>query len=142
MHSSVNWYFQNIDNIIGMDNVKLYLQNIGYGNQQTVRSALNICGKIIFVTGFFNISDKPTIRILTVYSAVISTYSLCQKTLQQFSVIAPPSSCTTKSIPFVSWPSTLPVPVLPERVPSAVLAMRIASFTACILLSEKPKSLW
>lgn len=35
MHSSVNWYFQNIDNIIGMDNVKLYLQNIGYGNQQT-----------------------------------------------------------------------------------------------------------
>lgn len=35
MHSSVNWYFQNIDNIVGMDNVKSYLQNIGYGNQQT-----------------------------------------------------------------------------------------------------------
>ena len=35
MHSSVNWYFQNIDNIAGMDNVKSYLQDIGYGNQQT-----------------------------------------------------------------------------------------------------------
>ncbi len=35
MHSSVNWYFQNIDNIVGMDNVKSYLQDIGYGNQQT-----------------------------------------------------------------------------------------------------------
>lgn len=35
MHSSVNWYFQNIDNIAGMDNVKSFLQNIGYGNQQT-----------------------------------------------------------------------------------------------------------
>ncbi len=35
MHSSVNWYFQNIDNIVGMDNVKSYLQEISYGNQQT-----------------------------------------------------------------------------------------------------------
>ncbi|MCI8338431.1 MAG: BlaR1 family beta-lactam sensor/signal transducer [Lachnospiraceae bacterium] len=35
MQSSVNWYFQNIDNIAGMDNVKSYLQDIGYGNQQT-----------------------------------------------------------------------------------------------------------
>nr|MDE6852348.1 BlaR1 family beta-lactam sensor/signal transducer [Lachnospiraceae bacterium] len=35
MHSSVNWYFQNIDNIAGMDNVRAYLQDIGYGNQQT-----------------------------------------------------------------------------------------------------------
>lgn len=35
MYSSVNWYFQNIDNIVGMDNVKSYLQDIGYGNQQT-----------------------------------------------------------------------------------------------------------
>lgn len=35
MHSSVNWYFQNIDNIVGIDTVKSYLQEIGYGNQQT-----------------------------------------------------------------------------------------------------------
>ena len=35
MHSSVNWYFQNIDNIVGMDNVRAYLEDIGYGNQQT-----------------------------------------------------------------------------------------------------------
>lgn len=35
MHSSVNWYFQTIDNIAGMNNVKSYLQDIGYGNQQT-----------------------------------------------------------------------------------------------------------
>ena len=33
--SSVNWYFQTIDNIAGMNNVKSYLQDIGYGNQQT-----------------------------------------------------------------------------------------------------------
>lgn len=35
MHSSVNWYFQNIDNIAGMDNIRSYLKDIGYGNQQT-----------------------------------------------------------------------------------------------------------
>lgn len=35
MHSSVNWYFQTIDNMIGINNVKSYLQDIGYGNQQT-----------------------------------------------------------------------------------------------------------
>lgn len=35
MQSSVNWYFQNIDNIAGMDKVKSYFQEIGYGNQQT-----------------------------------------------------------------------------------------------------------
>lgn len=35
MHSSVNWYFQNIDKIAGMHNVRSYLQDIGYGNQQT-----------------------------------------------------------------------------------------------------------
>ena len=34
MRSSVNWYFQNIDNTAGMDNIKTYLQKIGYGNQQ------------------------------------------------------------------------------------------------------------
>lgn len=34
MHSSVNWYFQTIDNIVGMSNVKSYLQDIGYGNQK------------------------------------------------------------------------------------------------------------
>lgn len=35
MHSSVNWYFQNIDSIEGIDNIKSYLQDIGYGNQRT-----------------------------------------------------------------------------------------------------------
>lgn len=35
MRSSVNWYFQNIDNIAGMDKVKSYFQEIGYGNRQT-----------------------------------------------------------------------------------------------------------
>lgn len=35
MHSSVNWYFQTIDNMVGINNVKSYLHDIGYGNQQT-----------------------------------------------------------------------------------------------------------
>lgn len=33
MQDSVNWYFQNIDAIAGIDNVKAFLQEIGYGNQ-------------------------------------------------------------------------------------------------------------
>lgn len=33
MQGSVNWYFQNIDSIAGIDNVKAFLQKIGYGNQ-------------------------------------------------------------------------------------------------------------
>lgn len=35
MRSSVNWYFQNIDSIVGIKNIKSYVQKIGYGNQQT-----------------------------------------------------------------------------------------------------------
>ena len=34
MHSSVNWYFQHIDSMAGLNNVESFLQNIGYGNQK------------------------------------------------------------------------------------------------------------
>ena len=33
MQNSVNWYFQSIDSQIGLDSVKKYLHEIGYGNQ-------------------------------------------------------------------------------------------------------------
>lgn len=35
MQSSVNWYFQNIDHMAGMNNVRAFLQSIAYGNQRT-----------------------------------------------------------------------------------------------------------
>ncbi|MDC7289249.1 BlaR1 family beta-lactam sensor/signal transducer [Blautia schinkii] len=33
MHSSVNWYFQTIDTVLGADAVSNYIQKIGYGNK-------------------------------------------------------------------------------------------------------------
>ncbi|GFI36720.1 regulatory protein BlaR1 [Lachnospiraceae bacterium] len=35
MHNSVNWYFQSIDSQVGLNSVKSFLQDIGYGNQIT-----------------------------------------------------------------------------------------------------------
>ena len=35
MRNSVNWYFQDIDAIAGIDNVKAFLKKISYGNQNT-----------------------------------------------------------------------------------------------------------
>ncbi len=39
MQSSVNWYFQNIDHMAGMNNVRSFLQKIAYGNQHAGDSA-------------------------------------------------------------------------------------------------------
>lgn len=35
MHDSVNWYFQNIDALVGIDNIQTFLNKINYGNQNT-----------------------------------------------------------------------------------------------------------
>lgn len=35
MRSSVNWYFQNIDNMAGLEKINLFLQKTDYGNKKT-----------------------------------------------------------------------------------------------------------